>query len=163
GAAAMFVAMFFLLNKYVPEMRDGIIAEAKAAQSQQQLQARDEKGEIKTLDIYISPERQKITNRDLKELDKNKYFVDEQLGVAVLRPQSSGWLLGSVQSFSKLSLADVPLMELSFGMFRSIAGDAKDKSTFAVRGEKARKVTITKDSEISGIRAGINPFADQAF
>ena len=50
----MFVAMFLLLNQYVPEMRKGIIEEAYAAQSQK-VSAKTEKGSTESVDVYVAP------------------------------------------------------------------------------------------------------------
>lgn len=162
GAAAMFVAMFLLLNKYVPELRDALIKEARAGT--QQVTATDLTGKPKIVEISISPERQKITKCDLLELDRNKYFIDEELEVAVQRPTNSKWTAGRLDSFDRVSVVDIPLLGMGIaGMSNLLPLKTARRPIFGVRDESARELVIGKDSIISGVTVGTNPFEDEKF
>jgi hypothetical protein len=165
GAAAMFVATFFLLNKYVPEIRDGIVAEAHAAQSQQ-LVAVSAKGPANSLEVYISPEQQVISERDLKALDKNKYYVNEQMGVAVLTPSDPGWSVGEVSSIELPSVADSPFLSMSLRTMKVMplfSDTSTSSSVFSVTASKAHTIILNGDTEIAGFRLDINPLSDEKF
>jgi hypothetical protein len=163
GAAAMFVAMFFLLNRYTPEMRDGILTEAHAAQTQTITTKRDG-GAPENLDVYISPVQQRITSRDLQQLDKNKYIVDPNLGVAVLRPTETGWSAEVVKSVDSVSVTDLPFLKMSMAALKSMLNDGiKSNPIFALKENKVHTVVLNADSEVRGIKMDVNPFADDAF
>jgi hypothetical protein len=65
GAAAMFVTMFILLNRYVPDMREGIIQEAAAAP---QTLVTKNAGASSHVDVAIHPYEQRITKREFGAL-----------------------------------------------------------------------------------------------
>jgi hypothetical protein len=161
GAAAMFVAMFFLLNRYTPEMRDGILTEAHAAQT---ITTKKDGGASENLDVYISPVQQKVTPRELQQLDKNKFIVNPDLGIAVLRPTEAGWSAEVVNSVDSVGIVDLPVMKLSLGAFKAMAdGGIKSNPVFALRESKVHSLLLKADSEVRGIRMDMNPFADDAF
>lgn len=158
----MFVAMFFLLNKYVPEMREGIIKEAHALHAQTVV-AKDKAGSTERVEVSISPDRQKIDRRELQELDRNKYHVDESVEIALRRRHQSGWSIGTVQSFDTIGAIDLPIVEMGLSAFRTIGQmEARNRPIFAIRDEKVRVIGITKDSEVAGVRVGTNPYGDEA-
>jgi hypothetical protein len=163
GAAAMFVAMFFLLNRYVPQIRDGIISEARAAQSQSVI-TKNSSGSQDSLDVYLSPDKQIVTERDLKALDKNTFAIDDKLQIAVVRPNTASWSVGEVPTVERLSFLDQPIMGFSIATMRGSAGITEARGTvFAISSELPRTIILNGDSEISGVRLDANPFADRDF
>ncbi|HEV7877880.1 hypothetical protein [Bradyrhizobium sp.] len=88
GAAAMFIAMFFMLNAYVPGMRDGILAETRASQT-----ISAQKGVLgERVNVSISAGDQRVSSAELDRLDRNNYAVDGELGVALIQPPDDTWL-----------------------------------------------------------------------
>jgi hypothetical protein len=163
GAAAMFVAMFILLNRYVPEMRDGILSEARAGQT---LTVSTPSGGStpQQVEVSLSPAQQRISSRELNQLDKNKYVVESALGIALLQPPNDGWTTGIVESVDSVSLVDVPMVAMGVGMFKSMLGeDLISHPIFALKEKKYHTLTLTAISEVRGARMNFNPFADKAF
>jgi hypothetical protein len=163
GAAAMFVAMFLLLNRYVPEMRDSIFNEARAAQT---LTVSTASGgnTPERLDVSLSPAQQRISLRELSQLDKNKYAVDRDLGIALLQPPNDGWIAGIVESVDSVSLVDVPMVGFGVGLFKSMLGEGLvAHPIFALKERKSHTLILGANSEVRGARMNFNPFADKSF
>ena len=162
GAAAMFVAMFVLLNQYVPGMREGIVKEAAA----QELVVSKSPGggEPERLAVSISPVQQKITARELKQLDKNKYFIDEKLGVAMLQPPNDGWVAGVVDSVDTVSVVDIPMVAMGMGLFKTMLGEGLvSHPVVALRERKVHTLALNGTSEVKGVRMNYNPYMDKSF
>src|SRR3978361_1746157 len=66
GAAAMFIAIYWLLNNNFPSTHQ-LITRANAASQQLVVDRKD--GEPRTLPISISPDSQQISRKDLLKLD----------------------------------------------------------------------------------------------
>jgi len=163
GAAAMFVAMFVLLNRYVPDMRDGILSEARAAQT---LTVSTPSGgnTPQQSEVWLSPTQQRMSSRELKQLDKNKYVVEPSLGIALLQPPNEGWVTGAVEKVDSISLVDVPMVGMGVGMFKSMLGEGLiNHPVFALKEKKIHTVTLNAASEVRGARMNFNPFTDKAF
>jgi len=166
GAAAMFVAMFLLLNRYVPEMRDAIAKHAMEARASQTMVASPRVGDgaPERLELSLSPTKQRVTSRDLKQLDRNKYFVDEKLGVAVTQPPNDGWTVGVVDSVGTVSLTDIPMFGFGMGMFKTILGEGiVAHPIIAFKERKNHTLTLNATSEVKGVRMNYNPFSDKSF
>jgi hypothetical protein len=166
GAAAMFVAMFVLLNRYVPEMRDAIAKHANEARASQTMIASSRAGDgtPERVELSLSPTKQRVTSRDLKQLDRNKYFVDEKLGVALIQPPNDGWVVGTVDSVGTVSLVDIPMVGFGMGMFKTMLGEglvAHPVVAFKERKDHTLKLNAT--SEVKGVRMNYNPFSDKPF
>jgi hypothetical protein len=158
GAAAMFVVTFFLLNRSLPDIRNGIFSESLAAQSQN-LTTTNEKGTTSSLELYVSPDQQVVSERDLKSLDRNKYAIDEGLGVAVLKSENPAWIVGQVAKIERPEIEDVPAVAFSLGAAKAMSGmETKlgDNPFFAIQTKHTHSVTISKESVVGGIRADLN-------
>jgi hypothetical protein len=155
GAAAMFVAMFFLLNAYVPGIRDGILAETGGSQT-----ISAQKG-TSAINVAISPGDQRVSRAELNRLDKNKYVVDRELGVALLQPPYD-MSTGRVQSFETITLGDLPAMQIVVAAYKPfVTAGLKPYPIFAIREQKFHTVVLNADSEIRGTRMDMNPFSDK--
>ena len=162
GAAAMFVTIFVLLNKYVPEMREGIISGAQAAQSQT---LKTKSGsQPQDIEVFLRPDTQIITDRDLKDLDLNKYVVDGELGIAFIRDNRKGWVTEKVEKYDSFEIADIPLVKIGANQLTSMGlPEPKPVGILAIKQEKSHNIILEKNTSIGGIKIGENPFDDPAY
>lgn len=159
GSAAMFVVMFFMLNKYLPEMRFGFIEEASA---EQEIMGFTNKGITQIATVEIRPSTQLITSIDLRNLDRNKYFVERQYGVAVPKVDQAGWVSGEQRQLPIVSVADVPALGMGLSAFKAMFGGEEPK-IFGIRSPDNKTITLKKNSSINEIDLSINLFEQKEY
>jgi hypothetical protein len=162
GAAAIFVVVFFLLNRYLPSIQYGFLQEAVAAQPVT-VSKPQEAGNKTTVAVALSPAVQLVTSRDLTALDKNVFALDETLLVAVRIPSGGSWRVGPVDSYEAVGLQDVPMMGMGREMGSILLGDPGKRDIFAVQRIKGTEVVVGADSQMNSLSFSINPFGDRQF
>ncbi len=158
GAAAMFVVMFFLLNRYLPDIRDGLIKEAAA----QPIQGPTGTDYAEVAQVSLSPATQLISARELSHLDRNKYDVREDMGIAMPRQISAHWDLGPVNTLPVLGYGDIPALRTGLEVFRYMF-EGERPLILGVQEKKPKLVTLDRNSMIGGVPLTLNYFDDRQY
>jgi hypothetical protein len=159
GSAAMFVVMFVLLNHYFPEIHG---LSASAAQAAQPVVTKDKEGQSLVYEVSVSPASQFVDQRELDALDRNRFVIDENLGIAIRKPTGDQWEVGEFEGFEIISITDIPAIELSVstaaGLFPQIS-----PTVFGVRDKKGHEISLTKSSKIASLPVTYNIYGDPDF
>lgn len=153
GAAAMFVVMFVLLNKYLPDIRLGLVGDAVA----QPVTTNLARGASQIVEVAISPATQLLTKDELGRLDRNEYDIHEDLGIAVPRSKGNEWLAGEQQHLSTINLADVPAIGASLSIFRAFF-EINRPVILGFQEWSGKKFSLSEKSTISGLPLSLNYF-----
>jgi hypothetical protein len=164
GAAAIFVVVLVLLNRYLPSIQAGLVQEATAAPQPVVVGNKSGDNQALSVDVALSPATQLVTARELSALDRNKFVVDDGLQVAVQKPIGGTWQTGPTDSFATISLLDVPQMSASANLIGSMMFDSSLKEKiFGVWRAAGTEITIEADSEVNALPFAFNMFDDPAF
>jgi len=158
GAAAMFVIMFVLLNKYFPETRVGFISEAAA----QPISTKSASGVAQIAEVSISPAAQLLSKDELARLDRNEYEIIEDIGVAIPRPKSDLWATVRQTQVNSLGLSDVPALGISLDLFKAFF-ISSGPTILAIQSKEEHQYTLTEHSFISGVPVTLNFFENQEY
>jgi hypothetical protein len=159
GAAAMFVVMFFMLNKYLPDVRGGFIEEASAAQP---VTGITDEGVTQIASVNIRPSTQLITSVDFQNLDRNRYILEEKHGIAMPKVDQAGWSGGEQTQLPIVSIADIPAFGMGMNVFKAMFGGEQPK-IFGVRSPNTKKIILNKNSSINDIGLDVNLFAQKEY
>lgn len=164
GAAAMFVLTFVLLNKFLPNIRDGLINEAQAA-AQNIRPSGPDRGQEPVV-FAISPDTQATTVIDLRRLPRSAYVLEDELQIAVSRPPDATWEVGRFSGgIPSIDLGQIPFFKLAFNTVARMSGSAAagEPKIFGVRSATRHAITITQRSTIDDVSVGLNPFEDSHY
>ena len=154
----MFVAMFVLLNRYVPDVRDGILVEAATVQKI----SGQKDGSAERVDVNISPVAQRVSRVELNRLDKNQYVINQELGVALPQPPDDNWSIATVDSIETVSVYNIPALQITNEPFKAVFEEIKANPILALQEKKGHTLVLNAASEVAGVRMDLNPFLDRA-
>lgn len=159
GAGAMFILMFVLLNRYLPQIRDGLFEESRAAQPIEKISAGSAE-EIAT--VTLSPAVHLLTRSELDHLDRNQYIIDEALGVALPRVRSTHWEEGHFQKLPLIGIEDIPTMSSETEYWNYMVGQP-DPPIIGIQSVETQSVTLYADSTLDGMPMNFNLFGDPSY
>lgn len=151
GAAAIFFILLFLFFHYFPMI-------SQTASTAIPVRAVGEGGgTITRAVISLEPTKQIVLPSELRELDKNVYQVDEQLGIAFNRPDGIHWEAFTADNLPGIGMADLPFFEpykylFVFGQTSRGAG---------VRELTPHELVLDEKSTINGVATTFNMYREK--
>lgn len=162
GSAAMFVVMFVLLNQYASKSREDLVSDftlIETAQASQTLTRISSTGKKEIVKVSLSPATQLISSRDLAVIDRNEYYVDEDLRVAIKKPPDARWRIERRDAVEILGLSDIP----SLGLAMDIMSSSNSKTRPAIltfTHTDTHTIKLSKDSIVESIPMDYNMYSD---
>jgi hypothetical protein len=113
----------------------------------------------------LRPDAQITTLLDLKRLSHDRFVVDEELEIAIQRPDSQVWRVGRFeQGMAPIDLSQLPMFQMALQMINAIQPFERDgRQVFGVQSSKSHSITLNASSKIDGVELGLNPFDDQEY
>lgn len=122
----------------------------------QELQLQTGEGTTETAQIALIGDKHLVTHKDLLRLDRNDYYIDEALEIAVKRISGDKWEVGTFDKLPAISTTDVPMMGLGIGMLGNMYYKQTELAVFGIRHREGHEVLLGEDSKISSVPMNLN-------
>ena len=116
--------------------------------------------------LALAPSRQLMDSSAFAAIRKNDLIWNDTLGVAIAKPSSYEWGVGTFDSLGTISLEDVGVMHWMGAMLkRGFPIDTlKGKMPlFGVRLNEPTHITLTQQTSLDSTPIGVNPFRDPKY
>jgi hypothetical protein len=143
GAAAIFFASFMLLNQFLPDIRSEFVKDVVT----QLVTVETSAGRERTVEVALSPATQFITKNELHSLDRNKYDVHENLGLAMPRLSGENWDVGQINEINIIGLADLPFMQAGLEITQTFF-DMNKPPIFGLQQRKPKSLLLGEGSAL---------------